>query len=337
MIGNVCMDLSLANIWRSWYLFCRGKKQTQELREFKYDLEKNIFSLYQDLNSGLYKHGGYSKFIVKDNKRREISVASIRDRIVHRLIYEYLVFLYDKTFIFDVWSCRKNKGLLGAINRAQYFLSKHSSNGFVWRADIKKFFDTVSQQKLLEILDRKVLDLEAKNLLRHIITGYNSAGIERERERERESKASSIFIGIPIGNLTSQIFANIYLNELDRYVKHSLRISGYLRYGDDFLVIVDNFQELEGIRLKIRNFIATELKLNINTKNDILLKAKDGVHFLGVDIFSGKRRLKKRNWRRACQRLSSKNSASYLGLVNQHCNYKRKKEFNWLIKEKLNI
>ena len=114
--------MSLENIWRSWFEFRKGKRVGDEIHAFQYYLEKNLYELFQDLNNGRYRHGGYRKFVVCDNKRREISVASVRDRVVHRLLYDYLEKIYDKTFIDDAWSCRKGKGLLGAIERAQGFL-----------------------------------------------------------------------------------------------------------------------------------------------------------------------------------------------------------------------
>lgn len=114
--------MSLKNIWHSWFAFRKGKRATTELHAFQYYLEKNLYELFQDLNRGTYHHVGYKKFIVCDNKRREISVATIRDRVVHRLIYDYLEKIYDKTFVYDAWSCRKGKGLFGAIERISGFL-----------------------------------------------------------------------------------------------------------------------------------------------------------------------------------------------------------------------
>lgn len=107
--------------------------------------------MHHELRSGTYRHGGYRAFSVNDPKRREIAVASIKDRFVHRLLYEYLVPIYDKTFQYDIWSCRKGKGLLGAIERAQELLFKNR-NGWFWRADIRKFFDMVDQQVLMALL-----------------------------------------------------------------------------------------------------------------------------------------------------------------------------------------
>lgn len=128
MIGNESIDLSLKNIWESWFKFRKGKKATDELHNFQYYLEKNLYNLFKDLNSGKYRHGNYKKFIVCDNKRREISVASISDRVVHRLIYDYLGKIYDKTFIYDAWSCRKGKGLLGAIEKTVCFLQRYNTH-----------------------------------------------------------------------------------------------------------------------------------------------------------------------------------------------------------------
>ena len=127
MIGSESIDLSLENIWRSWYQFKKGKNFTPDLHFFQYNLEKNLFELSRDLRLKRYRHGGYRKFIVNENKRREISVALVRDRLVHRLIYDYLEKIYNNTFIYDAWSCRKGKGLLGAIERTQAFLKPSKS------------------------------------------------------------------------------------------------------------------------------------------------------------------------------------------------------------------
>ena len=191
------IDVGLSNIWRSWF---HSPKKTPPTfnHDFQYNLEKNIFELFKDLNDGKYRHGGYKKFVVSDNKRREISVASIRDRVVHRLVYDYLAPIYDKTFIYDAWSCRVGKGLLGAIERAQTFLKNHLRS-YVWKGDVKKFFDSVDQKTLLKILSFKIKDERAYNLLKEIIYSFQSDVID---------KAGGV--GIPIGNLTSQIFANVY-------------------------------------------------------------------------------------------------------------------------------
>lgn len=173
MMGSESIDVSLKNIWHSWFAFRKRKHATVELHDFQYRLEKNLFELWKDLGNEIYRHGGYRKFVVSDNKRREISVADIRDRVVHRLVYDYLTPIYDKTFIYDVWSCRVKKGLLGAIERAQYFLKKYPQ-AFVWKADVKKFFDSVDQKTLLKILSMRIKDAKSYGLIREIIESFRA-------------------------------------------------------------------------------------------------------------------------------------------------------------------
>jgi retron-type reverse transcriptase len=192
------MNLSIHNIWNCWYLFRKGNSKTKELQVFEYELEKNLLQLHSDLNRKIYQHGSYCQFTVFDSKKREIVVAPIRDRIVHRMVYEYLVPIFDKKFIYDVWSCRKGKGLEGAIKRAQFFAKKYK-HGFVWRTDIKKFFDSVDQEVLLKCIERHVADPPTLQIIREIILSYRKweyhvikklgkiVGLgERERERERK-------------------------------------------------------------------------------------------------------------------------------------------------------
>ncbi len=181
-MGNVSIDISVENIWRSWQLFRHAKKASREIDEFAYQAERHILGLWREINSGAYRHGGYCYFTVTDNKKRIISVASVRDRVVHRLLYEYLVKIYDKIFFYDVWSCRKGKGLLGAIERTQMLLGSFKKS-FVWRADITKFFDNVDQDVLRTSLRLRVKDTKAFALLEHVITSYRFRGGIRERER----------------------------------------------------------------------------------------------------------------------------------------------------------
>lgn len=185
MTGSDSINISLSNLLISWNKFKSGKKRTKELEVFEYNLERNLFGLYTELKKRTYQHGGYRRFTVNDNKKRDISVSNTRDKVVHRLLYDYLVEIFDKTFIYDAWSCRKNKGLIGAITRAQDLVGRYKT-GYVWRSDIKKFFDHVDQETLSSILKRKVHCDTALWLLEEIIKSYRVAEINsRERERER--------------------------------------------------------------------------------------------------------------------------------------------------------
>ncbi len=290
------------------------------MHEFQYYLEESLYQLHCDLANGIYQHGGYKKFVVNENKKRKISVASIRDRVIHRLVYDFLTVLYDKTFIYDAWSCRVGKGLLGAIQRAQEFLKRMPKN-FIWRADVTKFFDSVDQKILLGIFARRIKNEKACNLLREIIGSF------------AVDKKCVGGIGMPIGNLTSQIFANIYLNEFDRFVKHTLRPQAYLRYGDDFIMIHENMKTLYDLRAAGIEYLKNVLKLYVHPKNDKIFKAKHGLKFLGVVLWPHGQKLKKRNVQRIVTRLNSSNAASYRGLVIHHGSKSMKRYFHWLIEQ----
>lgn len=381
MIGSESIDLSLKNIWGSWKDFRKGKKVSDELHHFQYYLEKNLWELFQDLSSGKYKHGSYRKFIVNDNKRREISVASIRDRVVHRLIYNYLENIYDQTFIYDAWSCRKGKGLLGAIERTACFLKRSATHThtqreaifrppltrdyprqsgqvgpwpppinthycrtpaqvaatsfgtgqFVWKCDIKKFFDSVNQEILLKILSFRIKDSTTFNLLKEIIFSFETP----LNFSTPGAPAYAPKTGMPIGNITSQIFANIYLNELDRFVKHDLGAKAYLRYGDDFIIVEKDLEKLKFFRTQVINLLLNQLKLTINPKSDKILKPSQSLYFLGIKFWPSGRNLNKRSLTRAHARLNLGNLSSYSGLVKTHCNKKKRKHFDWILLDKL--
>lgn len=181
-MGNEVIDLSLYNLYECWRLFRQGKIASREIIEFEYFLEENLRRLETDLSGGNYRHGNYRQFEVTDNKRRKINVAGVRDRVVHRLIYEYLKRIYDKTFVYDAWSCRDGKGLIGAVKRAQEFL-RRKPGSFVWRSDIRKFFDSVDKEILLDLIKRRVGGIRAITIIKNIIF-TDWARCERERERE---------------------------------------------------------------------------------------------------------------------------------------------------------
>lgn len=311
-MGNASIDLSLGNIWASWFVYKKGKKLSRELLEFQDQLEENLYKLFTELQRGIYQHGGYHTFVVSDNKKREVSVANIRDRVIHRLLYDYLNSLYDETFIHDAWSCRLNKGLSAAIDRAESFFHSHPRS-FVWRSDIQKFFDSVNHNILLDILSKKVHDPVAFTLISKIIRSF--------------SKTSGT--GMPIGNLTSQIFANIYFHEFDRFIKHTLKPEAYLRYGDDFVLLCADYKRIFQHKEKAVAFLKEKLKLSINPKNDSVRKTKQGLKFLGVVIYPKGRILNRRNRTRIRERLNLCNAGSYRGMVTKHDNKKTMEEFQW--------
>ncbi len=188
---------------------------------------------------------------------------------------------------------------------------------------MKKFFDSVDQEILFSILKRRIKDRITLRLLEEIIFSFSSFRGER--------------VGMPIGNLTSQIFANIYLNELDRFVKHELKVKTYLRYGDDFIVLESDFERLKEVRTAVSSFLSDELKLQVNEKSDKIMKVTQGLRFLGVKLWPSGRSLNRRNQRRIVERLQANNVSSYSGIVEKHGNSMKVREFNWLVIEKILI
>src|SRR3989344_835751 len=182
-VDTVCITDD-RNLFHSFKRFVRGKRRTVELERFEFNLEAELFSLNADIIGCRYRHGLYRRFIVTDNKRREVSVAGIRDRIVHRLMYDYLVSIFNPTFLFDVWSCRPGKGLTAGLDRVAKF-TKRYRHGWFWRGDITKFFDHVDHQVVTQLLRRRITDPIAVDLLDQIIGSFRANPRERERERER--------------------------------------------------------------------------------------------------------------------------------------------------------
>jgi RNA-directed DNA polymerase len=171
MIGNSSISFTLPDIWHAWIAFRRGKKPSRALREFEQDLESNLLRLCAELNSSRYVHGAYNHKIVNEKKRRDIYVAAVRDRVVHRLLYDYLVQIVDPQLDYDVWSSRAGKGLHRCLSRTQQLLKKHPT-AWIWRADIAKFFDTVPHENLKRVIRSRIRCAKSLDLLDKIIDSY---------------------------------------------------------------------------------------------------------------------------------------------------------------------
>lgn len=291
----------------AWQEFKKGKTKRKDVLELEFNLEDNIFQLYQELTNKTYKHSRYTSFYIQDPKLRHIHKAKIEDRIVHHLISKYLNNIYDKTFIYDSYSCRLNKGTHKAVNRLKQFSLKSSKNNrinfYCLKCDIKRFFDSVNHNILIEILRQKIKDGDILNLIKKIINSF-------ETEKNK---------GIPLGNLTSQYFANIYLNELDQFIKHKLKVKHYIRYTDDFVILDKNKEFLEKLIVPINNFLKNKLKLYLHPDKIIIRKYNQGIDFLGYVTLPYYRVLRTKTKRRMFRRINNKNLQSYLGVL-KHCN-----------------
>ncbi len=266
----------------------------------------NIISLHYELASGNYRHGGYHAFNISDPKPRSIHKALVRDRLLHHAIYRILYPFFDKKFIADSYSCRNNKGTHKALERFNRFARKVSSNNsrtcWILKGDIKKCFASVDHAVLKNILSRSIPDKRIMGLLEEIIDSFGENGK-----------------GLPLGNLTSQLFINIYMDEFDQFVKHKLKAGYYIRYADDFVIFSQDRKRLEDQVILAGRFLAEELKLTLHPDKLFIKTLNSGVDFLGwVNFFDHKvfrTKTKKRMMKRIADSPAPETVNSYLGLL----------------------
>ena len=265
----------------------KGKGYRREIIEFNLKQEEYIMWLLEKLKTKTYKHGGYTEFYVTEPKVRKIEKSRYIDRIVHRWVVDnFLEPAYVPQFINTTYACIKNRGMHKACLDTQKTM-KHCKakwgEYYILKMDVSKYFDNIDKQILLKILKRKIKDEDVLWLLEEIIYA------------QKRPK------GLKIGNYTSQMFANIYLNEVDQYIKHKLKIKYYKRYLDDGIIFVKTKQEAKEALEKIQKYIKENLGLELNKKTQIF-KSKQGVNFCGYKINEyrlkirdkGKRKLKKK-------------------------------------------
>jgi len=271
--------ISAENLFSAWDKFRNGKRKKKDVRLFEWNLEANVFLLHRELKNKTYRHSSYSSFTISDPKPRNIHKAQVRDRILHHAVFQILNPIFEASFISASFSCREDYGTHKGVQFLQDSLRKASKNGrnscFVLKCDIRKFFDTIDHKILLTILKKKVKDNDTVWLLEKIISSFSS-----------KHSLLGVNKGVPIGNLTSQLFANIYLNELDIFIKQVLKVKYYLRYTDDFLILSEDKEYLEKIILVIVLFLKENLSLKIHEEKTTIRKIIQGVDFLGYVVFN---------------------------------------------------
>lgn len=286
-VGNLYPKITdFSNLYMAFKKAFRGTNRSRDTLRFYFDMENELLRLQDELKSGTYKPSSYRYFKIYDPKERIISVAPFRDRVVHHAIVNVLEPIYEKAFIYDSYATRKSKGTHKAILRAQSFLKK---NKWFLKADVQKYFETIYHNLLMEILSRKIKDRDILNLLGSII---ENGGCEGK--------------GLPIGNLTSQVLANVYLNPFDHYVKSELKMMYYIRYMDDFVIFSDNKDALKFLRKDIEFFLERELQLRLKPKALILNQRLNGLSFLGARIFPNLLRIKKDSLKRCMSKLHNR-------------------------------
>lgn len=296
--------VSLENLFSAWREFRYGKRNKPEIQQFEFNLEDNLFQLHQVLTAKTYRPDQYVSFFVQDPKLRHIHKASVRDRVLHHAIFRVLYPIFDKDFIFDVYSSRVNKGTHAAVNRLEKFIAKASENNrrniLILKCDVSKFFDSIDHELLFGFIQRRIFERDALGLIWMIIKSFE----------KRPGK------GLPLGNVTSQLFANIYLHELDVFAKRALKIKYYLRYCDDFIVV--DQRDFSEVIEAIRNFLSEELKLTLHPKKIIIRKHSQGIDFLGYVCRPYHRLLRTKTKHRIIRLVNEKNKQSYHGML-KHC------------------
>lgn len=284
------------NLFSAWVDFRRDKGGKDDVMEFERELEHRIFSLSRDLQDESYRHGPYSGFFVCDPKRRHIHKATVRDRVLHHSIMGALYPIFDPLFISQSFSCRVGKGVHKGVECLKSMLRKESLNNtrncYVLKCDVKKFFDSIDHRILINILGRRIKDEKVMRLLAGIVESY-------------ASEQSDLFDhkGVPIGNLTSQLFANVYMDEFDQFMKRDLKVRWYARYTDDFIIVSHDRGYLEALVGRIEEFLDGRLKLKLHPEKVSIRKYSQGIDFLGYVVFPNHVLIRGRTKRRISRRL----------------------------------
>lgn len=273
--------------------------------EYERSLEENLFGLQAELCLGHYRHGDYQPFTVFDPKKRSIHKAAVRDRVVHQALVNVLEPLFERQFIFDSFSCRCEKGTHAAVRRLRLFLRRASHNNtrtvYVLKCDIRKFFDSVNHQLLFQFLAERIRDNRFLAVLWKVLGSFQ---VETGK-------------GLPLGNLTSQLFANVYLHELDRFVKFHVREKFYVRYCDDFAIVHSSRVYLQQLTRQLDDFLGEHLRVYLHPAKVSIRTWTQGVDWLGYVMLPQATVLRTKTRRRMMRSAAQENLSSYLGLC-QH-------------------
>jgi retron-type reverse transcriptase len=286
---------SFANLWAAYAQARRGKRTRPDVAAFDFQLERNLFALERELRDGSYVPGAYRHFYIREPKKRKISAAPFRDRVVHHALCNMIMPIFERRFIHNSFACRVGKGTHAALDRAQHYARRHR---YVLQGDIVQFFPSVDHCVLRGLLARRIADARVLALIDQILA--SGAGVLESEYMVQWFPGDNLLTplerprGLPIGNLTSQFWANVYLHELDTFVTQELRVGAYVRYADDLLVFGDDKATLHMQREQIGAKLA-ELRLLLHDRKTQLYPVDTGIPFLGFRLFPAYRRLKRPN------------------------------------------
>jgi retron-type reverse transcriptase len=279
------------NLYHAYLTAGKGKRYRWEILTFKQNLEENLIVLQNDLIWNTYQPQPYRQFYVYEPKNRLISAPSFRDRIVHHALVQVLEPIFENRFVSETFACRRGKGTHAAMRHVAWCtqaVKRAWGSYYVLKCDVSKFFPSIDHEILKTVIHRHIRDKKVMRLIDVLIRSYES--VEQGRK------------GIPIGALPSQLFANVYLNPLDHYLKEACGVRCYARYMDDFVIIHRDKHYLRELLGKIENYLHNHLKLNLNPKTGIF-PGKNGIDFCGYRIWPTHIKPRKSTIKRAKKRL----------------------------------
>jgi retron-type reverse transcriptase len=289
-------DLTVSEVLQAYYDCRRNKRNTMNALIFEEDLERNLIELYDELINNTYYPGQSICFVVEYPKVREVWASNFRDRVVHHILYNRYSQRFHNSFIHDSYACIPGKGTLAAADRLQHFMRSASLNNTkeTWylKADVANFFMSINKNILDTILTKKITDPWWMNLTRIILHHNPTTDVYVKSDKKLLKTVpyhKSLFHadghhGLPIGNLSSQFFANVYLNELDQYAKHTLKLTHYIRYVDDIVVLGNNGGVLDEKYNLLNTFAQNNLELEMHPNKKSINKIEHGANFVGYIV-----------------------------------------------------
>ncbi len=286
--------VSFENLWLAYLAARRGKRARPGVASYELEAETRLLRLQEQLEAGEYVPGAYRTFVIREWKRRVVSAAPFEDRIVHHALCRVIEPIWEARFIHDTYACRRGKGTLAALDRAQHFARGHR---YVLQIDIREFFPSIDHTVLETTLSRHIADTRALDLCRQLIA--SGRDVLAEEYTPHYFAGDDLFAllrprGLPIGNLTSQFWANVYLHPLDLFIKQVLHCGAYVRYCDDLLLFHDDKSTLHRWKNAIREHLAA-LRLTLHENRAQLAPVAGGFPFVGWTVYPSKRRLRRRN------------------------------------------
>lgn len=279
----------------------KGKRQRDEVARFSLNLEHELLGLQKVLSDGNYQPGDYRHFTIYERKPRLISAAPFRDRVVHHALMNVVEPLLDKSFIFDSYACRKDKGVHAAVDRYQSWARRYT---YTLKLDVASYFPSIDRRILKQQIRSKIKDAYVLALFEQIIdhAAVSTPQYPSYFPGDNLLTPQQRPTGLPIGNLTSQVLANLYLNGLDHFVKEKLRAPAYLRYVDDILLLGDSRSQLWEWQSEIAGYLE-QLRLRLHPRKINLFRTSCGVDVFGYRVFPGFRLLRNDNGHRFHRKL----------------------------------